>query len=345
MTKVAVVILNWNTESILREFLPNVVMHTPMADHQIYLIDNGSTDGSLPYVQSEFPELSIIPLDKNYGFTGGYQRGLESIEADYFILLNSDVAVSPQWTIPMLERMQKNPKIAACQPKILSYKEPSFFEYAGAAGGFIDYLGYPFCRGRIFNQVEKDEGQYNEAGPIFWASGAALMVRSDVYKKLGGLDENFFAHMEEIDLCWRFHNAGYEVWYEPQSVVYHLGGGTLPNESPRKIYLNFRNNLYLLHKNLPKKGLRSLIFRRKLFDGLAAIQFLLRFKFDFVWSIVRAHRDYKKHIPELERQRKNSTIDKESLHYPAGVYHESIVLAFFLKGKKHYRELNLDSIS
>ncbi len=338
MIKVAIALLNWNTQSILQEFLPSVVKHTPAKDHQIFLIDNGSEDDSVEFVSKHFPSVRIISLDKNYGFTGGYNRALVDIDAEYYVLLNSDVEVSSNWTTPIIERMDNNRNIAACQPKILAYSNKSMFEYAGAAGGFIDYLGFPFCKGRIFNHIETDNGQFEEASPIFWASGAAMFVRAKLFVEMNGFDEDFFAHMEEIDLCWRFKNAGYSIYYEPKSVVYHLGGGTLPNESPGKIYLNFRNNLSLLYKNLPSKVLHRIMFFRMILDGIAALQFAAKFKFQFFASILRAHRDYHKNKSHLKRKRKRMA-PQEIADYPSEVYTKSIVFSFYAKGLNRFEDV------
>ncbi|MBO7124575.1 MAG: glycosyltransferase family 2 protein, partial [Bacteroidales bacterium] len=238
---VAVAILNWNGKHWLEKFLANVVENSPEAT--VYIIDNASTDDSVSFLQAQFPKTPIIQLDKNYGFAEGYNQGLAQIQADYYVLLNSDVQVGKNWISPIIERMEADEKLAVCMPKLKSFDNPELFEYAGAAGGFIDKFGYPFCHGRLFSSIEKDEGQYNQECDIFWASGAALFVKRSVYQQLGGLDKDFFAHMEEIDFCWRVKNAGYKIKYIPQSEVFHVGGGSLPKENPFKTYLNFRNNL------------------------------------------------------------------------------------------------------
>ena len=243
MDKVAVVILNWNGEEMLRRFLPGVLAHTQA---EIYVADNASTDKSLELLSVDFPAVKTILLERNYGFAEGYNRALAQIEAEYFVLLNSDVEVKDDWISPMLQYLDTHPEVAACQPKILSWHAPDKFEYAGAAGGYMDAWGYPYCRGRIMNTVETDEGQYDTVAPVFWATGAALMVRSAVYHEVGGLDARFFAHMEEIDFCWRLRSRGYDIVCIPSAVVYHVGGGTLPKENPNKTYLNFRNNLLML---------------------------------------------------------------------------------------------------
>ena len=256
MTKTAVVILNWNGIEFLKKFLGDVVKHTNLTDSKIIIADNNSNDRSVEWIESKFNNIEIIKLNRNYGFAGGYKIALQKVEASYFVLLNSDIEVTEGWLTPLENFMEQNIDVAACQPKILSYNNKDTFEYAGAAGGFIDKFGYPFCRGRMFDSVEKDTGQYDSCTDIFWASGACIMIRSDAYFRCMGLDQDFFAHMEEIDLCWRFHNAGYRVSFVPDSIVYHVGGGTLPYNSQKKIYLNYRNNLYMLYKNLPPWKLR-----------------------------------------------------------------------------------------
>lgn len=249
MKRTAIVILNWNTKEYLRKFLPGLLATTGEED-EVIVADNASTDGSVEMMKAEFPNVGLICLDKNYGFTGGYNRALAQIKAKYFLLINSDIEVSKGWLTPLVKMMEDNPDVGACGPKLLSYYNRDYFEYAGAAGGLIDSFGYPFCRGRIMKKVEKDNGQYNRPTDVFWVTGACLMTRSSLYKQLGGLDERFFAHMEEIDLCWRMQLEGYKIRTVPQSHVYHIGGGTLDNTSPRKLFFNFRNNLLMLQKNL-----------------------------------------------------------------------------------------------
>ena len=296
MDKVAVVILNWNGGKMLRRFLPGVLAHTPA---KVYVADNASTDGSLDFLSNEHPEVGTILLDRNYGFAEGYNQALAQIEAEYFVLLNSDVEVKDNWIAPMLQYMEAHPDVAACQPKIRSWHAPAQFEYAGAAGGYMDALGYPFCRGRIMGTVETDMGQYDEVAPVIWATGAALMVRSTVYRETGGLDGRFFAHMEEIDFCWRLRSRGYGIVCVPSAVVYHVGGGTLPKENPHKTYLNFRNNLYMLYKNLPDKRLKSVMRWRFWLDRLAALQFLLKGEPRSFRAVFRARADFKKQKREL----------------------------------------------
>lgn len=294
MKPIAVIILNWNGEALLKEFLPKVVATTPADIADVVVADNGSSDGSRALLAEKFPEVKTIVFDKNYGYAEGYNRAIDAMDYKYTVLLNSDVATSDGWLRPLFDLMEAEPNVGACQPKIRSYRQPELFEYAGASGGFIDRNGFPFCRGRLFATVEKDEGQYDSVRPIFWASGAALMIRTEIYRKAGGLDPKFFAHMEEIDLCWRVLFLGFDIKAVPNGVVYHLGGGSLPAESPRKTYLNFRNNLLLLHKNTPLSDRRKLLFRRRIYDTIAWAKFLLTFDFRNANAILRAHRDFRK---------------------------------------------------
>ena len=308
--KTAVVILNWNGLQHLQHYLPRVVAATANAD--IVVADNGSTDESVEWLRREMPFVSLILLDKNYGFTGGYNRAFEQIDSDLFVLINSDIEVTEDWLGPLVDWMDRHPECGACAPKLHSWQERDKFEYAGAAGGYIDRFGYPFCRGRIMKRLETDYGQYDSPADVFWATGACLMVRSSLYRELGGLDERFFAHMEEIDLCWRMQLAGYNVTVIPDSKVYHVGGGTLPAASPFKLYLNFRNNLMMLENNLSKtfalsflkqgmrpvkaavKGIgkaRRRIALRKCLDGLSAAVYLLTFRTDCFKSVWKAHKD------------------------------------------------------
>ena len=297
--RAAVVILNYNTKEYLRKFLPGLIASTEGLDSQVIVADNASTDGSSAMMKEEFPGVPLIELDKNYGFTGGYNRALGGIEAEYYVLINSDIEVPKGWLSPLLDWMNSHPRCGACGPKLISYHDRSSFEYAGAAGGLIDRFGYPFCRGRILQKLEKDHGQYDTPLDVMWCSGACLMVRSCVWNSLGGLDERFFAHMEEIDLCWRMQLYGWKVTCVPASEVYHIGGGTLPNESPFKLRLNFRNNLLLLENNLPatlqsRFRTRIRILVRMCLDGLSAIAFLLKGKTAFFKAVVQAHREYRR---------------------------------------------------
>jgi GT2 family glycosyltransferase len=290
--QVNVIILNWNGEKLLREYLPEVIANTDSDIARVIVADNGSTDGSISLLESEFSEVCLWKFDRNYGFAEGYNRALEMSDTPYTILLNSDVAPAKGWVNPLLDYMERNADVGACQPKLLSRMEPDKFEYAGAAGGFLDRNGYPYCRGRIFATCETDHGQYDDVMDIFWATGAALMIRTDLYRKAGGLDARFFAHMEEIDLCWRVLLAGYRIVAVPSAVVYHLGGGSLPASNPRKTYLNFRNNLLMLHKNLPAADCRSALIRRRLLDTIAWAKFMATFDWKNASAIIKAHRDF-----------------------------------------------------
>ena len=296
MNRVAVIILNWNGAKMLREYLPSVVKHTPREIADVIVADNGSTDDSLALLRSEFPEVKRLEFPENYGFAEGYNRAIAQTadEYHYTVLLNSDVEVKDDWLTPLYQFMEAHPEVGAAQPKIMSLKEPEKFEYAGASGGFLDRHGYPYCRGRIFSTVETDRGQYDKPIPVFWASGACLMVINEVYQQCGGLDKEFFAHMEEIDLCWRIQLAGKEVWACPASKVYHLGGGSLPAENPRKTYLNFRNNLLMLHKNLPGNVRRGLLFRRRLLDTVAWAKYVLTGDWKNAKAILNAHADFRR---------------------------------------------------
>lgn len=308
MKKVSVIILNWNGEAMLRRFLPDVVANTEDDIADVIVADNGSDDGSLKYVRNTFPQVKILEFDRNYGFAEGYNRALASVATPLSVLLNSDVAPAAGWLAPLMRYMDDNPQCAACQPKILSAENSSEFEFAGAAGGFLDRHGYPYCRGRIFSCVESDRGQYDSPMEIDWASGAALMVRTRLYVEAGGLDAAFFAHMEEIDLCWRLRLMGYTIAAVSASVVYHLGGGTLPAENPRKTYLNFRNNLLMLYKNLPAKGLRRRLVWRRLLDTAAWGMYVVIGKWKFADAILKAHRDFrkmKKSYAAIERPAEN----------------------------------------
>ena len=297
--KTAVVILNYNTRNYLEQFLPGLLASCEGLDAQVIVADNASADSSAQFMQSHFPEIPLIVLEKNYGFTGGYNRALQMIEADYYVLINSDIEVPKGWLGPLVEWMDSHPECGACGPKLLSWHQRDTFEYAGAAGGLLDRYGYPFCRGRIMQKVEIDHGQYDQPADVLWCSGACLMVRSSVWKALGGLDERFFAHMEEIDLCWRMQLRGWKVTMVPSSYVYHIGGGTLPNESPFKLRLNFRNNLLMLENNLPatlgsRFKTRIRILTRMCLDGLSALVYLLKGKWSFFRAVIQAHLEYRR---------------------------------------------------
>ncbi len=330
----AVVILNWNGKKMLERFLPSVTAHT-QGDAEVIIADNGSTDDSLDFVRAQYPGLRIIELDKNYGFAGGYNRALQQVQADYYVLLNDDVEVTPGWIEPVVAQMQQYPDTAICQPKLLMYDQRDTFEYAGGAGGFLDKYGYPFCRGRMFTSLEQDNGQYNTPGEIFWASGAAMFVRADVWHQLGGLDDDFFAHMEEIDFCWRAKNAGYRVEYCPQSTVFHVGGGTLPKSNPRKTYLNFRNNMALLYKNLPKRRLAWVMCSRIVLDYVAGLKFLMERKPKEFSAVVDAHKAFYKWLPQLKKKRQG--LKQQSR--VSGMYQGLLLIDYYLLGKKKYSDL------
>ena len=338
MKRVSVVILNWNGKKFLEEFLPSVLEHSNSEGVEVVVADNMSGDDSIDFMKKTYPSVRLIELDQNYGFTGGYNRALEQIDAKYFLLLNSDVEVTAGWLDPLIDFMEKNEGCALCTPKVLDFNNKTHFEYSGAAGGFIDRFGYPFCRGRIFDHVEEDRGQYDQITEIFWGTGACLMVRSSLYRKAGGLDEQFFAHMEEIDLCWRLKRMGHSIYFIPTSTIYHVGGGTLAYHNPRKTYFNFRNNLLLLYKNLPAKNRHTILFTRKVLDGISALRFLLQGAFRDFRAVFKAHLDYsgmKPHYRGLKKTNKshgNDVIASE-------IYPGSIVVSFFLKGKKKYSDL------
>lgn len=334
---VAVVILNWNGLDHLKNFLPGVVQHSlPRAE--VWIIDNASSDDSLDYIRTNHPEVKLIVNDENHGFAQGYNKGLRQVEADIFVLLNSDVEVTPNWISPVVDFMEAE-GLTACQPKIRDYHRKEWFEHAGGAGGYLDKDGYPFCAGRIFDTFEKDEGQYDSNREVFWASGAALFVRARAYLDIGGLDEDFYAHMEEIDLCWRLKNRGMRVGACGASHVFHVGGGTLNQTNPFKTYLNFRNNLFLLTKNHFTSSLFSKLMRRLVLDGVAAFKFLTEGKLNFVWAVLKAHASYYRQSGKMKRKRR---LERASLHQPnhRGHFKESILKAYFVKGKKHYTSLD-----
>ncbi len=297
--KTAVVILNYNTRDYLKQFLPGLLASCEGLDAEVVVADNASSDGSVELMQTEFPQVPLIRLEENFGFTGGYNRALAQVDADCFVLINSDIEVPKGWLKPLVAWMESHPECGACGPKLISYKERDTFEYAGAAGGLVDRYGYPFCRGRVMQKVEKDHGQYDTPANVLWCSGACLMVRASLWRALGGLDDRFFAHMEEIDLCWRMQLRGWKVTVVPKSFVYHIGGGTLPNESPFKLRLNFRNNLLLLENNLPatlgsRGKARRRILVRMCLDGASALLFLVQGKWSFYRAVLEAHREYRK---------------------------------------------------
>ena len=292
----AVIIMNWNGAKLLEQFLPSVCQYTNAEMADVIVADNGSTDNSLQLLHNRFPEVKTMPFKENHGYAGGYNKAIAlSSGYRYAVLLNSDVEVTPSWLEPVIGYMEQHPDVMACQPKILSYADRNRFEYAGAAGGFLDCHGFPYCRGRIFDSIEHDHGQYDGTpADVFWASGAAMFVRTESYLSLGGLDDRFFAHMEEIDLCWRMHLAGGRVVAVPQSTIYHLGGGSLPASNPRKTYLNFRNNLLLMHKNMPRREGRRMLFVRRLYDSLAFFMFVAKLQWGNAHAVLKAHREFRR---------------------------------------------------
>ncbi|MEQ8707125.1 MAG: bifunctional riboflavin kinase/FAD synthetase [Phaeodactylibacter sp.] len=341
--RVAIVILNYNGRGYLERFLPKVLEHTD-GRFEVVIADNGSTDDSLAFLAAAYPHLRHIDLKINYGFAEGYNQALEQVDAPYFLLLNSDVEVTPGWLDALVELMERDPSVGAVQPKILAYHEREKFEYAGAAGGWLDNLGYPFCRGRIFSVTETDRGQYDELQEVFWATGAAFLVRSSLFKQLGGFDGDYFAHSEEIDLCWRIKRAGYKIMARPRSVVYHVGGGTLSYNTPRKAFLNFRNSLFTLVKNETTSRLAWILPARLVLDGVAALLFLSQGKFQHIGAIVRAHwsffgqwkKTWQKRRANQDRVAKVSIAPEPNL---AGRYKKSIVWAFYAKNRHYFKDL------
>ncbi|MEA5428105.1 glycosyltransferase family 2 protein [Arcicella lustrica] len=333
MNQIAVVILNYNGQKHLADFLPSVIQYS--SDATIYVADNASTDCSLELLKTGFPSVKIIELKENHGFAQGYNEALEFVEAEYYVLLNSDVEVTPNWIEPVIELMNNDKTIAACQPKIKAFHQKSHFEYAGAAGGFIDHLGYPFCRGRIFQEIEQDLKQYDDNHEVFWATGACMFVRAEVFHQVGGFDGDFFAHMEEIDLCWRIHHAGYKVYACGSSEVYHVGGGTLHKSNPYKTFLNFRNGLAMLYKNHPDKGFSLAIFTRLILDGVAGIKFLLFDSWEDCWAVARAHFDFYAHFLSWYKKRKQ--IQRKDVI--STVYRRNVVWQHFVDDVQTYNKL------
>jgi GT2 family glycosyltransferase len=331
--KTSVVILNWNTRHQLEYFLPFLLKYTLQKDVEIVVADNASTDDSVEYVRSHFPEIRIIQLEKNFGFAEGYNRALAQVDSKYYVLINSDIEVTPGWLDPIISVLENNTDVAACMPKLLSFNQREYFEYAGAAGGFIDYLGYPFCKGRIFDYVEIDQGQYDGIYDVFWATGACFAIKADIYKELGGLDPYFFAHMEEIDLCWRLKNLGHKIQCNTNSTVYHVGGGTLHKSNPRKTYLNFRNNLILLHKNLSFGRLIFIMPVRFAMNFLSVLKYLKANNISDAKAVLMAYWGYVKYLFST----KQKTIVKM---YPTEIYKRSIVVDFFIRKKFKFSDLN-----
>ncbi len=336
--KLSVVILNWNGKHWLEKFLPSVLQHSKGTDIEVVVADNASSDGSVAFLTDKFPQVRQILLTNNFGFAEGYNIALQQVTAEYAILLNSDVEVTDGWWQPLVRALDEDKQLAAVQPKILSYSNKKMFEYAGASGGFLDSYGYPFCRGRIFSAVEMDGGQYDAPMDIFWASGACLAIRTELYKRVGGLDGSFFAHMEEIDLCWRLNARGYRLRCIPQSVVYHVGGGTLSSESPRKTFLNFRNNLLMLYKNVPDSKLTNVMNLRVVLDYLSILHFLLVGKWENAKAVWKARSEFEKikhlYLPKRIENQKLSV----SHHIPTS-YRGLVLIPFYLLGKKRFSDL------
>ena len=338
MKKTAVVILNWNGRKLLEQFLATIVEHTVDEDTELIVADNGSTDDSVDYLRSEFADVPLIVLDQNYGFAEGYNRAIAQVEAEYVVLLNSDIETTEGWLTSLVDYLDRHKEVAAVQPKILDYKQQSHFEYAGASGGFIDRYGYPFCRGRILGSLEEDKGQYDSVVPVFWATGAALAIRKKDYDAAGGLDGRFFAHMEEIDLCWRLNARGRGVMVVPESVVYHVGGASLSSESPHKTYLNFRNNMLMLYKNLPKKSFLKIFVVRFFLDLLAMAHLVVQGKLKNAWAVVRAHVDFYGMKADFRADRKEN-LEKRVMEMVPTRYYRPILLDYYLRGRKTFASL------
>lgn len=337
--KVAVVILNWNGAKLMEEFLPSVMDYSPAEMAEVIVADNGSTDASVDMLKEKFPAVRIIQLDKNYGFAEGYNQALKQIDNEYTVLLNSDVEVTPGWLDAPLAAMEADSTIVAAQPKIRAQRNKDYFEYAGAVGGYMDIYGYPYCRGRLLHVVEKDEGQYDTPADILWATGACLFIRTTIYKEVGGLDAGFFAHQEEIDMCWRLRSRGYRLVCTPQSVVYHVGGATLQVESPRKTFLNFRNNLLMLYKNLPEKDLKHVMRARFWLDYIAATKFLLCGHVQNAKAVYEARKAFFDMKPEYAEKRREN-LAKTTLGTIPELINDSLIIGFYLKGKKKFADIN-----
>jgi len=331
--KIAIVILNWNGKKLLEKFLPSIIKHSNLPSVEIIVADNASSDNSIEFIQQNYPQISIIQNTENGGFAKGYNDALKHVNADIYALVNSDIEVSENWLDSIIKTFKNEEETAIIQPKILDYKDKTKFEYAGAAGGFIDKYGYPFCRGRIFSELETDNQQYNDTIEIFWASGACFFIRSKVYHELNGFDESYFAHQEEIDLCWRAKNKGKTIKYVGSSTVYHVGGATLDEINPKKTYLNFRNSLYSIVKNLPKNKMVGIVFSRLVLDGIAGIKFLADLKPKHTASIIKAHFSFYKHIPEMLKKRNGK--NQLNNYYKS----DSIIWRYFVQGKKIFKDL------
>ncbi|TKG96104.1 glycosyltransferase family 2 protein [Puteibacter caeruleilacunae] len=336
MPSVAIVILNWNGVEHLSTFLPSVIQHSTQDNIRIIVADNGSTDDSVAILTKKYPEVEILELPENYGFAKGYNEALKQIQADYYILLNSDVEVTDNWINPVVNLMEQEEQIACCQPKVKAWKDKSHFEHAGAAGGFLDKFGYPLCRGRILDYAEEDKGQYDDSRSIFWATGACLFIKASLFHKMQGFDEDFWAHMEEIDLCWRLKNKGYKIMYCAQSTVYHLGGASLSYQSPLKVLLNFRNNLFMLYKNLPAKKLLPILLVRFILDGVAALKFLATGEFNFFKAVWKSHMQFYQSLSKLQQKRK--ALEKQRLiNEHEEILDKSMILNFYLRGIKTFK--------
>ncbi|GHU67149.1 glycosyl transferase [Bacteroidia bacterium] len=335
MKRTAIVILNWNGKTLLEQFLPALVKHTPPSETDIIVADNGSTDDSVAFLRNHYPQIGLLIFPKNYGFAEGYNRALVDLKHQYVVLLNSDVEVTENWFSPAVRYLDEHPEITALQPKILSYNQRTSFEYAGACGGFIDRNAYPFCRGRIFSVLEEDKGQYDTTIPVFWTSGACLFIRLQAYKEAGGLDEQFFAHQEEIDLCWRLNARGHQIVCFPQSTVYHLGGATLKKENPQKTYLNFRNNLLMIYKNLPPKDYRRVMWSRWVWDYVSALHFLLKGQISNAIAIMKARRDFRKMKSKYKSIRKHN-LQFTPTDLSTVIWPKSLIWEFYFGKQKTY---------
>lgn len=331
--KIAIVILNWNGKKLLQQFLPSITKYSNLPYVTIYVADNASTDNSISFLKKNYPHINIVKNQKNYGFAKGYNSALKHIKADVYALVNSDVEVTKNWLNPIINIFKTQPNCAAVQPKILDFNKKNKFEYAGAGGGLVDSLGYPFCRGRIFNYLETDTQQFNDEASIFWASGACLFIRSEIYHNLGGFDEDYFAHQEEIDLCWRIKNENYDVKYCGKSTVYHVGGATLKEANPRKTFLNFRNSLFTLAKNIAFPKVIFLIFARLILDGVAGIKFFLELKPIHTWAIIKAHFSFYYFLPKIIGKRKPNKL--QGKYY----YTKSIVWKHFIRKVNRFSDL------
>ena len=336
MSKLAIVILNWNGQNYLSQFLPALIRYAPPYS-EIIVADNASTDDSVSFLETHYPDIKIIQNTENGGFSKGYNNALKQIDSEYYCLLNSDVEVTENWIEPIIHLLDTYPEVAVVQPKLRSHSHRDYFEYAGASGGFIDFFGYPFCRGRVFEQLEKDNGQYDDSIEVFWGTGAALFVRSKLFHEVNGLDEDFFAHMEEIDFCWRIKNLGYKIMVEPKSEIYHVGGGTLPKDNSKKTYLNFRNNLFLLLKNLPKNKLLPVFLMRFPLDNIAALFFLFRGHWKDAFAVVRAQLSFLRQFRKMKQKRTslNKQVYKQT-------FHKSVVFEHYIKKKKKFNGIYLE---